>query len=132
MAFDGYNGGPGNWLASGSTLAHGIGTGDFTVAAWVYPTTIASGTYRSAWSNGVLGTSVSFLLTGAASAKVSAHYTDGAYPFDTTLTTNVWAHVALRRSGTTITGWVNGVQEATTWSSPKETWLPSSEGRVPS
>lgn len=115
MAFDCYNAVSGNWLASSTTLAHGIGTGDFCVAGWFYPTAIGSGTFRALYSNGALATSFSMMAT-TGSAKFAAYYTDGAYNFDTTLTMNAWVHLAIRRSGTTITGWVNGVQEATTWS----------------
>lgn len=115
MAFDGNNAGSGNRLASSSTFAHGIGTGSFTVAGWWYPTTIST-LGRVGWSNGAVGASLSLMLTNSATPAWGAYYTDGLYNFNTTLTANQWVHLAIRRIGTTITGWVNGAQEATTWS----------------
>jgi hypothetical protein len=116
VAFDGYNGGSGNWLASGSTLAHGIGTGDFTIAGWWYPiATSIDHVIGMSIGARASANSVTLQLSGS-DLKFRAFGSDGNYTFNTVLSLNAWVHLAVRRSGTTITGWVNGVQEATTWS----------------
>lgn len=114
MALDCYNAGSGNWLASSSTLAHGIGTGDFTVAAWVYPTATSAGTVRMIYANGALGSSFG-MVVNYTTTKFGMWYA-GGYSFDTTLTTSTWQHVGITRTSGVIRGYVNGTQEATTHS----------------
>lgn len=112
MAFDGSNGGSGNWLRSNNTLAHGIGTGDFTIAGWfrgIAPT----GGYRFLWSNGNVGASVGLIFSAVPSGKFGV-WSSGAQTFDTVLSDGTWYHLAATRSSGTLTGYVNGTAEATT------------------
>ena len=113
MAFDAYNGGSGNWLASDSTLAHGIGTGRFSVAGWFYPTAI-SASLRAGYANGGLGASFALLITEGVASKFAV-WMAGTYAFNTVLTANQWVHLCVTRDNTgLVTGYVNGVAEATT------------------
>ena len=113
MAFDAYNGGSGNWLQSANTLAHGIGIGRFSVAGWFYPTAI-SAAIRVGYASGGLGASLALMLTDSTFGKFAV-WLGGTYRFDTALTANQWVHLCVTRGATgTITGYVNGVAEATT------------------
>jgi hypothetical protein len=88
-------------------------TGDFTIEAWIYPTSwntngaiisangASNGPQFSRYgSNNNLG----FILSG-----VSWIITDAALP-----ALNVWTHVAVSRSGTTVKIFLNGVQSGST------------------
>jgi hypothetical protein len=98
------------YLVSGSSLSHGIGTGDFTVVAWIRPDGTAGD--RAIFS---IGTFAPAIYQNYPSGKFGVYW-GGDRGFNTTLSDSVWTHVGVRRSGTTISGWVNGTQEATTHS----------------
>jgi hypothetical protein len=95
-------------------LDHNIGTGGFTIAGWWYPTAIGGGNQRTGYYNGNRTGNFGLLLANSSNV-FTAYGSDGNYPFNTTLSTGAWVHLAVRRSGNVITGWVNGTQEATTW-----------------
>lgn len=98
-----------SYAISGS-FAHGIGTGDFTFACWAYQT--ASGSYSALWANGTYDPA--FYMEAGSRPPILYGIGGGDIAFNTTLSLNTWYHLAVRRSGTTITCWVNGVQEANT------------------
>lgn len=99
-------------INSGSTVSHGIGTGDFTIRAVLNrASTAASHTYFFGTS---AGTNLQ-LFARRSSSDVWGMTIGGSINFfNTTLSTSTWYDLFVRRSGTTITGWVNGVAEATT------------------
>lgn len=109
MAFDGVT--ASNYFYT-DQLDHGIGTGDFTFAAWIYPTSLAMGT--GIWSNGGYNENCSF-MTNWTSGKITVYSNDGSYPFDSVLTLNAWSHVVLRRLSASVSVWVNGTKDATEW-----------------
>lgn len=84
---------------------------DFTVEAWIYPTT--SGTIRGIinnWSSGG-----AFILALNASDQISFKYTNAASGTSTieklstdTITSNQWTHIAVVRNGNSVSFYING------------------------
>ncbi len=105
--------------ASSSNLVTGIGTGDFTVAFWFLrtPTIGASevNTYACANNDRRPG----FMVARLGSNVLSFSWAGSSLfnNFDTVIPVDgAWRHAAFRRSSGTVSGWLNGVQEATTYS----------------
>jgi len=99
-------------------------SGDHTIEAWVYPTTI-SGNHRvfatgpdGAWSNVAyqFGKIVPSGSGGSVESQISNNGGTGFTVGPTgsnSIPLNTWTHIALTRSGDTWTHWVNGVSGAT-------------------
>ena len=106
MAFDG----TGDYLYGKNTRLMDIGSGDFTIEGWLYPTT--SGTTRAivsqfntngtgpGWTSYLKTTNVIEFYGGSGTITVTG---TGA------VSANAWSHFAICRYGSTITIYVNGV-----------------------
>jgi len=108
MGGSGYFDGSGDYLSVPSNAAFNFGTGDFTVEAWVYPTS-TSGT-RPIIEIRTTGGANGFALLSQSGATTLNVYTNGGFAGASSgsITTNQWNHVALTRSGNTWTYWING------------------------
>ncbi len=105
----GYFDGTGDYLTAPSSTAFNFGTGDFTVEAWINPSTV-SGTkaIMGIFQGGVGGWY--FGMNGA-----SLRFSSGLADYDAgTLVANVWSHVAATVSGGNLRMFINGVQVNTT------------------
>jgi hypothetical protein len=107
----GYFDGSGDYLTAANNAVFAVGTGNFTIEAWVYPQAFSSYLAvfdtRTTLSNGGmdLGLANSFsgvwgLYKGSAVTVVQS---------STNLTLNNWQHIAAVRSGSTVTLYLNGV-----------------------
>ena len=110
VAFDG----SGDYLSTATNAAFAFGTGNFTIEAWVYVNAQAS------YQNFVdTRTSQSSSATGVYFGINTGTLTPVFYKTSATLTATssitaaTWTHVALVRSGTTVTIYINGTASGT-------------------
>jgi hypothetical protein len=110
-----YFDGTGDYLSSAGNTAFAMGTGDFTLEAWVYPTSV--NTYWPIISQfASLSTGGGFYLFALNSSRQIELYYDGqtyAGLTATAATLNTWNHVTVTRQGSTIRGFINGVLAGT-------------------
>jgi hypothetical protein len=108
-----YFDGSGDSLSVASNAAFSIGTGDFTIEAWIYP--ISFGTYAYVFGTTAVG--------GLVFSKESTNFVIRAFnvgdqlQYATLPALNTWTHIAASRSGTTLRMFYNGVQVASTTNS---------------
>jgi hypothetical protein len=107
-----------NCLQSPSSSAFAFGTGDFTMEAWIYPTSVSGTT-------GVVSTRIDAsgadnqVFFGIAAGQVL--YYSSVSSSGGTVAANNWYHIACSRSGTTVRIFLNGVQVGTVTDSVSKT-----------
>jgi len=101
--------GSSQYLTAPANAAFNFGTGDFTIEAWVYPSS-TSGT-RPIVEIRTTGGANGFALLSQSGASTLNVFTNSGFAgaSTNTITLNAWSHVALVRSGNTWTYWINGV-----------------------
>ena len=114
-----YLDGTGDRLTTTSRTEFGISAVDFTIEGWFYPLTLKNGNcilslgtggsafYYALYVGNVSGQVVLAVNTGT--WNVAATYTGTS----AVISTNAWHHVAMVRSGTTLTFYVNGTAAGT-------------------
>ena len=103
-------------INAASNAAFAVGTGNFTLEAWIYPLNwTGDGTYSIVYSNPAGGGLM--LGRNGANFVVRAYSVGDILQYGTLPTLNTWTHVVAVRSGTTISMYYNGTRVATTTSS---------------
>jgi hypothetical protein len=107
----GYFDGSGDYLQSGNEASLAIGTGNFTIELWAYR---LSGTNNglfqlSTTAGGFKTDQVNNLALAFASGDLTYYANGNSYSPSATVKSNNWTHLALVRSGTTTTLYLNGV-----------------------
>ena len=112
-----YFDGTGDSLAIASSLNLALGAGDFCVEAWVYLTAgVLDAIFSNLTSSGAGDTQFNVRLTTGNKVQVtgwSTLFLTGA----TNVASNAWNHIAVCRSGTTLSIFLNGSRDATTTNS---------------
>ena len=86
-----------------STVSGGLGTGNFTLEWWDYLESVGSGIIFNSRTGGTGGDGID--VTTALNITKASEVLFGPV----TTATNIWRHVALVRSGSTLTRYINGV-----------------------
>jgi hypothetical protein len=111
MSFDG----SGDYLVAPST-PDTILSGDFTIEGWVYRA--SSGSYRFFTVGDSSGaTGIEVYVSGTPTGNWIVYSNSATRITGATATREVWTHLAVVRSGSTVTFYVNGSASGSTWSS---------------
>jgi len=101
--------GTGDWIQSTTNLSAGaLGSGDFTVEAWVYPNAVGKLIYDYGYVTGSAGRGWELWITGG--SKLEFWRNVGVVVTSSTnVATGQWSHVAAVRNAGVITLYINGV-----------------------
>jgi hypothetical protein len=125
--------GNGDYLTSPSDEAFSFGAGEFTVEGWFRPTAANSNAFLLDFRVAAGDSFMVWCSQSANSNKLcySNQVGTGFLPGSTAFTLNAWNHWAVVRDGTTIRGYLNGVQvfsgtDSRTFASPQGVYIGSS------
>ena len=104
--------GSGDYLKTNSSSDFAFGTGDFTMEAWIYPTSVTN--TQGVVSTRLDGTADTGQIFFGLSGTDVLYYAGSGNVFSGgTVSANAWSHIACSRSGSTVRVFLNGTQVAT-------------------
>lgn len=104
----------GSYYSAATNAGFGMGTGDFTVEAWVYRT--GANTYNTIWDSRIsLSDANGFILMLSNTGALQFWTATTSRISGGTLSTNQWYHVAVSRVSGNTRLFLNGVQTGTTY-----------------
>jgi|TARA_B100000073_G_scaffold98267_1_gene78113 plastocyanin len=103
--------GTGDYLSLAGSSDFGFGTGDFTVEAFIRPSSVASGTKVIADFRSTSGTVAGLLVLSGSVVEFQSANGAGSITGSTTLSANVFYHVAVVRQNGVTKLYLNGSQE---------------------
>ena len=116
-----YFDGTGDYLTVADNAALELGSSNFTIEAWVYPTSASANSIITKRANNSAYGGYSFFLNSSILGFVADDNTSSPWAISmlsgSAVPLNVWSHVAVTRNGSTWTTWLNGVQSETVTSS---------------
>lgn len=104
LLFNGTSG----YLSVPANTALVLGTDDFTIEAWVYPTSFSTIRVITGNSSAAAETNITLAINANGTVYVASYYTIWITS-SSALSLNTWSHVACVRSGSTMTLYINGV-----------------------
>lgn len=106
-----------NDLLTSPSLSHGIGTGDFYLACVIRtpPTDGELTGYAAIWSNSTFDPCLYINTFSTPTNHKLDLYWGGDRRFDTVLLPGTVYMIEIMRTGTTVKAWINGIEEATTF-----------------
>ena len=108
-----YFDGTGDYLTVPGNAAFSVGSGDYTIEAWIYPTVVGSNKFLFALGQNSGSLSISI---GANTANKLCVFRAGiAFDFESTsnIVANVWTHIAVTKQSGTTNIWLNGQNSGT-------------------
>jgi hypothetical protein len=112
-----------NYLTAPANAAFQMGSGDFTIEAWIFPTANAGSNGSEIISYGASGQFDGWHFQQTASTNTLSfglNYAGIIVSSSASLSLNTWTYVAITRSGTTFKLWINGVNDGTATSSTSQ------------
>jgi len=117
--FDGssmYFDGTGDYLVTQSSALNALGSGDFTIEMWLYPSNTSSA-YRAIIASDAYTATTNGWTVYQNGTSIEMYYASGGstpniFTATSALTSSVWQHFALVRSSGTLKAYVNGTQVA--------------------
>jgi hypothetical protein len=111
MAFDG----TGDWLPVPDSPLFNLGTGDFTIEGWIYPTSSTTGTIVAKRANTSTQSWLQLYYDSTNKIGVVISFDGSTWGINSVGTINVplnsWAYFALVRSGSSFKTYINGTQD---------------------
>ena len=108
-----YFDGTGDYVTAPSDSSFDFGTGDFTIEFWMNPSNI-TGTWQAIISRKYTGSGGWRIYKTSGSNNLSFYHPSGYYATTNTgLTNGTWHHIAVVRSGSTLTTYVDGTSRGT-------------------
>jgi hypothetical protein len=115
----GYFDGSGDFLTVPSTSSLAMGTGDFCIEMWIYPTALSGNqTLYANFASGGGNSQIGIFIRNADSIRVSSWDTAFLDSATGTIVGNSWQHIVNCRSGNNSALFINGVRQASTSGTP--------------